>query len=707
MHTNRLIHEKSPYLLQHAHNPVDWHGWGEAAFRKAREEDKPVFLSIGYSSCHWCHVMERESFHNEEVAQVLNRDFVPIKVDREERPDVDRIYMTFVQAATGSGGWPLSVWLTPDLKPFFGGTYFPPDGQYGRLGFRHVLERIAGAWQSDREAILESGSRVLEQLRGATEVLPGRAGLDDSVLDAGFNAFRRSFDVTYGGFGEAPKFPRPCTLNFLLRYWERSGKEDALEVALATLKAMARGGIRDQLGGGFHRYSVDQRWFLPHFEKVLCDQAQLAVSYLEAFQITGDGLYAGIARQILDYVLRDMTDPKGAFHSAEDADSAIDPAQAEVHGEGAFYLWKQVQIECLLGQPVAEWFCYHYGVEKQGNVPHGEFAGKNILHEAHSVEETAARFERSPEQVRDSLAACRQKLHEERCGRLRPHRDDKVLSSWNGLMISAFAKAAQVLEDARYLAAARRAAEFLRTHLYRQSEASLLLRRYRDGEAAIPGFLDDYAFFAQGLLDLYQADFDLRDLQLAVELTEKQLQLFEDKDNGAFFSTSAAASDLVLRLKEDYDGAEPSGNSITVLNLLRLSQITGRKDFRAAADRTLQAFATRLRATPEALPQMLVALVYSRSGIRQIVLVGQKQNGKTLAFLQALNQRFLPHTVVLLVDGDAARRTLAGYLPAIQTTSEVDGAPTAYVCENFTCRLPTTELERLLDSLGHRTATMG
>jgi len=679
MHTNQLVHEKSPYLLQHAHNPVDWHVWGEEAFRKARAEDKPIFLSIGYSTCHWCHVMERESFESEEIAQVLNRDFVPIKVDREERPDIDRVYMTFVQATTGSGGWPLSVWLTPDLEPFFGGTYFPPDGQYGRPGFHEVLEGIREAWQSDRARILESSAQVVEHLRRATEVTPGRVGLDDSILDSGFNAFRRDFDPQHGGFGGAPKFPRPAVHNFLLRYWQRTGNSEAQEMVLATLKAMARGGLHDHVGGGFHRYSVDERWLVPHFEKMLYDQAQLASSYLEAFQISGEEFYAGVARQILDYVSRDMTDRQGGFYSAEDADSAVDPSAPEVKDEGAFYVWTRAEIERVLGQPAAERFCYYYALEERG-----------ILHEAYTP----------PEEVRAALAASRQKLFEERSRRPRPHLDDKVLTAWNGLMISAFAKGARVLEEARYLAAARRAADFLCAQVWRPKEAGLL-RRYRDGEAAISGFLDDYAFFAQGLLDLYEAGFDLRDLALAVELTETQIELFEDPAQGAFFSAPASGNDLLLRMKDDYDGAEPSGNSVTILNLLRLARITGRKDFRDSAGRALEAFAEHLADAPETVPQMLAAFAYSRSRPQQIVLVGPKEDENMRAFERAVNRRFLPNSTVLLVDDDHSRRTLARWAPEIDTMSQIDGKPTAYVCENYACRLPTNDVGELIESLSH------
>ncbi len=420
--TNRLALEKSPYLLQHAHNPVDWYPWGEEAFAKAQSEDKPIFLSVGYSTCHWCHVMERESFESEEIARVLNEYFVSIKVDREERPDVDRMYMLFVQASTGSGGWPMSVWLTPTRKPFFGGTYFPPDNRYGRPGFKAVLEQLAKAWRQDRSRIEESGDKVIEQLREYSSLGARSDGAGREVLDRAFQGFRRMFDARLGGFGRAPKFPRPSIHNFLVRYYAETKQEEALEMVLTTLREMVKGGMNDQIGGGFHRYSVDERWFVPHFEKMLYDQAQLAVSYLEAFQITRDGQYAAAARDIFTYLLRDMTDPGGGFYSAEDADSATDPARLNEKSEGAFYIWRKQEIEEALGARVAEMFCYRYGVEAGGNVeedPHGEFRGANILYQAHAVEDDAARVE---------LQRAAAKLLEIRSRRPRPLRDDKVLS---------------------------------------------------------------------------------------------------------------------------------------------------------------------------------------------------------------------------------------------------------------------------------------
>jgi uncharacterized protein YyaL (SSP411 family) len=687
LHTNRLANEKSPYLLQHAHNPVDWHPWGPEAFEKARAENKPIFLSIGYSTCHWCHVMERESFENESIAELLNRDYVSIKVDREERPDVDRIYMTFVQATSGSGGWPMSVWLTPELKPFFGGTYFPPENRWGHPGFGSVLSQIATAWHSDRAQIEESAQKIVEQLRQHVAIQGGGAAhIDTGMLDSGFYVFRRTFDSRLGGFGEAPKFPRPSVHNFLLRYFARTKNQEALDMVLLTLREMAKGGMNDQLGGGFHRYSVDDRWFVPHFEKMLYDQAQLAISYIEAFQITGDAQYAATARRIFDYVLRDMTDPEGGFYSAEDADSVIDPAHPEIKGEGAFYIWTEEEIRALLPPETADRFCRAYGVEPGGNVqhdPHSEFTGKNILYEKY---------------VDDGLEEVKRTLLEARAKRIRPHLDDKILTSWNGLMISALALGGAALEEPRYAVAARHAAEFLIARAY-DPQTGVLLRRYRQGEAAIPGFLDDYAMFVQGLLDLYETQFDYRHLELAIRLTEKQRELFEDREHGAFFSSPADDPTLVMRIKDDYDGAEPSGNSVAVMNLLRLAQMTNRADFRESAERALGALRSRVSTVPAAVPQLMAACEFFLSEPRQIVLAGERNSPDTRALAKAVHARFLPNRIVLLVESPETRQALAAGIPSIDAMRPQDGRASAYVCRNYTCQLPVSDPAALSELL--------
>ena len=672
--SNHLATEKSPYLQQHAHNPVDWYPWGAAAFEKARAEDKPIFLSVGYSTCHWCHVMERESFESEPLAAILNRWFVPVKVDREERPDVDRIYMTFVQASTGSGGWPMSVFLTPELKPFFGGTYFPPDNRYGRPGFAAILERIAQAWRDDRDRILQSSAQVIEQLAQYGNAGTSSAAMPDAaILDSAFQHFRRMFDRQHGGFGSAPKFPRPVVFNFLLRYYVRARRQEALDMTLETLRAMANGGMHDQLGGGFHRYSVDDRWFVPHFEKMLYDQAQLALSYLEAFQITRDPFYAKIARSTLDYVLRDMTHPDGGFYSAEDADSVIDPAHPHEKGEGAFYIWTAAELRQALGADYSR-FARIYGVEETGNVredPHGEFPGKNILFLREPLDDETETF----------IARAKPTLLAIRAKRVRPHLDDKILTAWNGLMISAFAKAAQILEEPRYLTAAQRATHFVLTRMY-DDLAVRLFRRYRDGEAAISGFLDDYAFFVTALLDLYEADFEPQHVGTAIQLADKMCELFQDPADGAFFSTEAGDANLVLRMKDDYDGAEPSGNSGALLALVRLAHFTDRAEFREAADRALRALAPKMDQQAVAVPQMLVGLDYAQGPRREVVIAGD-----SAGFLQHIRAHFLPRTITLLAG--------APFFPGADTMREVDRKPAAYVCENYTCQLPVTEVSKL------------
>ncbi|HWE53018.1 MAG TPA: thioredoxin domain-containing protein [Bryobacteraceae bacterium] len=672
MPANRLLLEKSPYLQQHAHNPVDWFPWGEEAFEKSRRENKPIFLSIGYSTCHWCHVMEHESFENEATAELMNRWFVPIKVDREERPDIDRIYMSYVQATTGGGGWPMSVWLTPDLKPFVGGTYFPPDNRYGRAGFPLVLQRVAEAWQNDRETIVESSHAVMEQLRSqaAASSAAGPGHVETAVFDTAFNQFRRSFDSKLGGFGSAPKFPRPSVHNFLLRYWKRTANPEARDMVVETLVAMERGGIHDQLGGGFHRYSVDEYWFVPHFEKMLYDQAQLVVSYLEAFQITGEPALATAARRTLDYVMRDMTAPGGGFYSAEDADSAIDHAHPSQKSEGFFYIWAWDEVEALLGPEETARIAARYGMEKNGNVtndPHGEFTGRNILFQAEPG--TPGEAERI--------------LFDARAKRPRPHLDDKILTSWNGLMISAFAKGAAILHESKYVDAARAAADFLLATMLQQDGS--LLRRFRDGDAAIPGMLEDYAFLVQGLLDLYESTFAFRYLAAAIAIAGKQSELLEDPAGGFFTSSHADASSLI-RMKDDYDGAEPSGNAVALMNLLRLHRITGREDFEASARRLIAVFGPSLANSPFGMPQMLAACEFDIAPPREIVVAGQPDGG-TMAALWA---DFDPNRILLYASSE-----LAQYQPAVADMK--DNA--VYLCENFTCQQPALneqDLRRLL-----------
>ncbi len=705
--TNRLAHEKSPYLLQHQHNPVDWFPWGEEAFAKARAGQKPIFLSVGYSTCHWCHVMEHESFENENIARQLNEHFISIKVDREERPDVDRVYMTFVQATTGSGGWPMNVFLTPDLKPFAGGTYFPPEDRYGRAGFPTVLTRIAEAWEKNREAVVQHGNEILAALEAHAVKGAGTPGLPDAkLMEACCEQIARSYDPDLGGFGNAPKFPRPVTLNFLFRFYAREpesaqGKR-ALEMGLFTLRKMAAGGMHDQLGGGFHRYSVDRFWHIPHFEKMLYDQAQLACSYLEAFQITHEPFFAEVARDILDYVQRDMTDQAGGFYSAEDADSLFEAGKTE-HGEGAFYVWTKNEIERVLGESAAEIFNRVYGVEAAGNAPAGsdpqkEFEGKNTLIQRMPLGEAARFFKRTEAEVATSIEGSRRKLLEVRSKRPRPHLDDKVITSWNGLMISAFARASAVLDEPKYLQAAQRAAAFVLRHL--GGGDHVLRRNWRQGSSSsILGFADDYAFLIQALLDLYEADFDVTHLQDAAALQEKMDALFWDAGDGGYFSVRQNTPDILLRMKEDYDGAEPSPNSVAALNLLRLAQIVDSKAMRDRAGKTIAAFGEQLRGVPTALPQMLVALDSAIGEAKQIVIAGKPGADDTRALLREVNAHFEPRKILLLADEGPAQQWLGERLEFIRSAMPINGKAAAYVCENFVCKAPVVEPAELRELL--------
>ncbi len=697
---NRLAREKSPYLLQHAFNPVEWYPWGEEAFAEARKENKPIFLSIGYSTCHWCHVMEHESFENDSIAQIMNENFVCIKVDREERPDIDKVYMTTVQALTGHGGWPLSVWLTPDLKPFFGGTYFPPDSRYGRPGFPEVLQQLSKAWREQHEQVLTSGDNILAALKEHTAARGG----DGPVLLAPFARtayahFQQSYDAHLGGFGSAPKFPRPAVFNFLLRYYARTKERGGLEMTLHTLQRMWAGGMYDHLGGGFHRYSVDAYWRVPHFEKMLYDQAQLVWSYLEAYQITRENFYAEVAREVLDYVLRDMTHPEGGFYSAEDADSALDPKHPEEKVEGAFYMWRRGEIVAVLGENDAEVFNYLYGVSDSGNTisdPQGEFENRNVLYAAYSLAEAAKRFKRSEAELAELVRAAKVKLCEARSRKPRPHLDDKIITAWNGLMISAFARAAQVLNEPKYLVAATRAAAFVIAKNY-DPNTHTLKRRYRDGEAKFPAHLDDYAFFTLGLLDLYEAGLDVKCLQQAVALTETQLRLFRDEQSptAGFFDSSDEDATILLRTKEEYDGAEPSGNAIAAWNLLRLAQMLNRPAWWDLAESTMRAFASRTEKMPHAMPQMLAAMDFSRDKPKQIIIAGKPEAPDTQALLAAIHARFIPNKILLLADGAEGQKYLSESLPIMSSFTMMDNKATAYVCENYACQLPTNELEAL------------
>ncbi len=709
---NHLAQEPSPYLLQHAHNPVDWYPWGNEAFEKARREDKPIFLSVGYSTCHWCHVMEHESFENDAVAEVLNAHFVPVKVDREERPDIDRVYMSFVQATTGSGGWPMSVWLTPHLQPFFGGTYFPTTARWGRPGLLEILREIARVWREERGKVTESAEALTERLQvahrrdGAPTPEMSVAGPD--ALELGVQEFAQVFDRRNGGFGGAPKFPRPSELLFLLREYARSRNEDARDMALATLRAMAQGGMYDHLGGGFHRYSVDAEWRVPHFEKMLYDQAQLVLAFLEAGQVSGDPFFLIVADDTLEYVRRDMTDSGGGFYSAEDADSVppedIGDPQAR-KSEGAFYLWRWSEVQELFGKD-ADIVRRRFGLEPAGNAPQdpqGEFRGKNLFYIARSIDDVARLVGLTAAQVEEVLARAGRMMFDARSRRPRPHLDDKVLSGWNGLMLAAFARAARTLRVERagaLLETAQRAAHFLLTALWDESR-HVLLRRYRQGHASIDGYSEDYAFVIYGLLELFQADGDLEWLAWAEQLQARQDELFWDGDEGGWYSTDGRDPSVLLRLKEEYDGAEPSTGSVSVVNLLRLSHLTGNADAGARAERVLRRYGPRLGQAARVLPMMLGSLATYHAGVQQIAVVGPRDRDDTRALHGVLARHYLPFAMVVPVEPGEPQQRLATRLPFVTAMTMKDGRATAYVCRNFVCREPVDTVEGLVQQLEH------
>lgn len=711
MSTNRLSKEKSPYLLAHQHNPVDWYPWGAEAFEKARREEKPIFLSVGYSTCHWCHVMERESFENEAIAALLNEHFVSIKVDREERPDVDRIYMTFVQATTGSGGWPMSVFLTPSLVPFLGGAYFPPDDRPGQAGLASLLRRIARAWEDDRANIIAHGNEVLDALRESTvETARPGAKLDPDLMEAACLQLAQNFDPQWGGFSPAPKFPHPAPLHFLFRFQalfpQGPQREQAREMALFTLDKMAAGGIHDALGGGFHRYSVDRFWHVPHFEKMLYDQAQLACVYLDAFQITGHRRYSQIARDTLDYVRRDLSAPEGGFYCAQDADSPL-PENPGKSAEGAFYLWSQAEIESVLGPEDAALFCQSYGVQSGGNAPGDpEFAGKNILLERTGVEELARQLDRPAEEIAQSLGRSRRLLLQRRSQRPWPHLDDKIVTAWNGLMLSALARGAQVLDDAVYLECAEATAAFLKKHLWHDG---VLRRSYREGASHIAGFAADYAFLIQGLLDLYEAGANIRWLQWAAELQQAQDVRFYDAEQGGYWLAKGGDSSQLLRIKEDYDGAEPSPNSVAALNALRLGHMLDEPGLVGRGEATLRAFSNLLHRAPLAMPQMLAALDFALTPPKRIVFSGSFE--ETHSLRRELHTHYVPRKIILFADGGPGQAWLARRFAIADTASfsyaDPKGVPhalfgenqkqrsAAYICEKSVCLAPVSTAQKL------------
>jgi uncharacterized protein len=676
-HTNRLAREKSPYLLQHQHNPVNWYAWGEEAFGQARSQDKPIFLSIGYSTCHWCHVMERESFENQEVAAFLNEHFVSIKVDREERPDVDKIYMTFVQGMTGHGGWPLNVFLSPDLKPFYGGTYWPPEVKHGRPGFLQVLQQIHNAWMERRDQLTASAKDLHQRL---TEMTTREATNNPAVgvedLRRAGNQLKEGYDPAHGGWGTAPKFPSPSHPSYLLRYGVRFGDTQAVEMVLHTCERMASGGIYDQIGGGFSRYSVDAQWLVPHFEKMLYDNAQLLGLFLDCYLVSGEEGYADVARDIIRYVFRDMTHPEGGFYSAEDADSE--------GKEGKFYCWTRDELAKILTPEEFNVAAKYFGITEKGNfVDHSDpnpLPNQNVLS---VVDTNLAQADAA------LLESAREKIFQARSKRVRPHLDDKVLASWNGLMLGALARAGVVLKDDTYLAAAERNAAFVKSKLW-DSASRTLYSRWRDGQRDTVQLLESYAFLLSGMLEFYQCTLDPQHLEFAIALADGMLKRFYDAKDGGFWQAPVGASDLILRVKDDYDGAEPSGNSVAIMCLFKLHALTERKEYREAAAKSLQLFSDRLQRIPQAVPYLLMALDFSTEEPKRAVIAADDPRAAR-DLIRAAHGVFQPRKVVLGANGPVE--------PFAKTLKAKEGRPTAYVCTGTACQPPTGDPRQLAELL--------
>jgi len=680
---NRLQGETSPYLRQHAHNPVDWFPWGDEALELARREDRPILLSIGYSACHWCHVMERESFEDEAIAGIMNEHFVNIKVDREERPDLDEIYMTAVQAMTGSGGWPMTVFLKPDLQPFYGGTYFPPEDRYGHPGFPRVLQALAQHYREQRDRVEESAGQLMRALRQNVEFLRPHDSLGEGILENAYRQLRDSFDARHGGFGSAPKFPSSMSLSLLLRYFRRSGREEARDMALLSLRKMANGGMYDQLGGGFHRYSVDERWLVPHFEKMLYDNGLLVWVYLEAFQLTGDEFYSRVVRETLDYVRREMTGPEGGFFATQDADSEGE--------EGKYFTWKPEELEALLGEEEGRLLARYFDVTSGGNFEEGQ----SILHVDAEMEDLARLLGEEEEHLRGVIQRGREKLFEVRSRRIPPGTDEKILVAWNGLMISAMARAYQILGEDAYLGAGAKAADFI---LEKMVVDGRLMHTSKDGQARIPAYQDDYACLINSLLDLYEASFDLRWLRMARKLNREMMELFWDEREGGFFFTKEGETELIVRTKNPFDNAVPSGNSIAALVLLRMARMEGDEELRERAEQTLLLFGELMQRSPSGCAQMLCALDFFEDESFEVALVGSQEEREDLA--RALHRHFLPNKVVVGGDPGFHSDRIEENLPLLKGKLEPGkGTARAYVCRDFICSQPVEDADGLNDLL--------
>ncbi|MBS1517630.1 MAG: thioredoxin domain-containing protein [Bacteroidetes bacterium] len=700
--SNSLINEKSPYLLQHAYNPVNWHPWNEKTFALARDQDKPVFLSVGYSTCYWCHVMEREVFENEQIAGLMNEYFINIKVDREERPDVDRVYMTALQAMTGSGGWPMSMFLTPELKPFYGATYIPPKAKYGRAGFEDVITQINDAWKNRREEVISSGDKIVSKLQQLIDSRLGGNGhrkLTHDELDNAFKSIVNIYDDEEGGFGKGNKFPRPVVYNFLLDYYYHKKEFKALDIVTYTLKKMYEGGMYDHLEGGFHRYSVDHFWRVPHFEKMLYDQAQLISTYIDTYLVTKNKFFLFVAEDTAEYVMNNLSDKNGGFYSAEDAESAPDKNSPDVKEEGAFYLWEKNEIEKILGKDNAEIFNFYFGILSNGNTvndPHEVFGNKNVLYIANDIYETAKQFERMPEDIAVIIDECRTKLLKVRSERPRPHLDDKILTSWNGLTVSAFAKLYRVTGEEKYLSKSVNAAEFIIDKLY-DTKDKVLLHRFRDGESRFSGTLEDYSFFIAALTDLYETVYEIKYLELALELNEILLDKFYDNDSAGFFDVMKSDKDILLKTRDTYDGAEPAGNSIQIMNLLKLGFMTDNKDLIDKAEKSLNLFQDDLKRLPFSSPQMLCALSFYLNSPKEIILNGKSDSSEFKELSGILNNNFIPNSVRV-----HAGKKMSEISPFIGKITGEDSKTEVFLCENYKCELPVSDPEALNEMLNKK-----
>lgn len=682
-YTNRLIHEKSPYLLQHSHNPVDWYPWSEEVFQKAKDEDKPIFLSIGYSTCHWCHVMEKESFEDEEVAELMNKTFIAVKVDREERPDIDNTYMTVCQMMTGGGGWPLSIVMTPDKKPFFSGTYFPKEDRYGRIGFKNLVNQIDDVWKNRRDEVTESAEKITQHLIDFTK---SEAGEDPTTadFDLAFNDFKSRFDNEHGGFGSAPKFPSAQNILFLLRYHKRTGNSEALNMAEKTLYEMRMGGLFDHIGYGFHRYSTDSEWLLPHFEKMLYDQAMLVMAYTEAYQATGNQFYKNTADEVISYVLRDMTADNNAFYSAEDADSDGE--------EGKFYIWSASEIDTLLEETDARVVKKVFNVEPDGNFADESTRtknGVNILHTVKSYDSMADDFNMSREDFRAKIDQLLQRLYDYRETRVKPYKDDKILTDWNGLMIAALAKAGRAFGNSEYIDAAMRAYEFFDIDMV--TAEGRLFHRYRDSEAAVTANLDDYAFLTWGLIELYEAGAGFEYLEKAYKYVNIAVDEFMDKNSGGFYFTSESGEQILVRKKEQFDAAIPSGNSVMMYNLIKTGRITGKPVYEEYAAKTAASVSKFIKNSPTAFTQLLCALDYAAGPSVELIVAGNKE--KAVAALAEVEREYIPNKTVIYVENENDPVTrLADYLASYKAENDY----TFYVCRDYKCELPVTSPEEVL-----------